>query len=146
MVYEEFSMKMPVLVALVLLWMLAPLVGASDRVNIVYHLSEPDRAGFVLNNMQNHINGLGGAENVNMILVVHGPAINALDDIEATENVRNGVARLQDQGVQFEMCGNTLEVFNRDLDDLLPGFTAVNQGGVTRIGQLQLQGYVYLRP
>lgn len=139
-------MKSFALMVLVLLLGVVPQVGASDRVNIVYHLSEADRAAFVLNNMQNHINGLGGADKVNMVLVVHGPAINALDDIEATENVRNGVARLQDQGVQFEMCGNTLEVFNRDLDDLLPGFTAVDQGGVTRIGQLQLQGYVYLRP
>lgn len=139
-------MKVFAWVAFGLVLAFAPLVSASERVNIVYHLSEADRAGFVLNNMQNHVNGLGGADKVNMVLVVHGPAINSLDDIEATENVRNSVARLQDQGVQFEMCGNTLEVFNRSLDDLLPGFTAVNQGGVTRIGELQLQGYVYLRP
>lgn len=131
---------------LLVLWMGFPLAQASERINIVYHLSEADRTAFVLNNMQNHIDGLGGPEAVNMVLVVHGPAINALDDIEALERVRDGVERLQEQGVQFEMCGNTLEVFNRDLDDLLPGFTAVNQGGVTRIGELQLQGYVYLRP
>ncbi|EGV17104.1 DsrE family protein [Thiocapsa marina] len=119
---------------------------AAEKLNVVYHLSEPDRAAFVLNNMQNHIDGVGGPENVNMVLVVHGPAINALNEIEATERVSSGVASLQEQGVAFEMCGNTLKGFNLELDELLPGFVEVSQGGVTRIGELQSQGYVYIRP
>jgi intracellular sulfur oxidation DsrE/DsrF family protein len=132
----------------VLLTALAAISSASaaDKLNVVYHLSDADRAPFVLNNMQNHIDGVGGPENINMVLVVHGPAINALDEIEATDRVRSGVASLKEHGVAFEMCGNTLEVFNKELDELLPGFVAVNQGGVTRIGELQTQGYVYLRP
>lgn len=132
----------------VLLAALAGLSAASaaDRVNVVYHLSEPDRAGFVLNNMQNHIDGVGGPENISLVLVVHGPAIQALNDIEATDSVRSGVASLKEQGVGFEMCGNTLKAFDTDLDELLPGFVEVSQGGVTRIGELQSQGYVYIRP
>jgi intracellular sulfur oxidation DsrE/DsrF family protein len=139
-------MKKLALVASLVFLTLIPAISAAEKVNIVYHLSEAERVPFVLNNMQNHIDGLGGPDQVNMVLVVHGPAINALDDIEATDRVRSNVAALQEQGVQFEMCGNTLTVFNRSLEDLLPGFVAVNQGGVTRIGQLQTQGYVYLRP
>lgn len=139
-------MKKLALVASLVFLSLLPAISAAEKVNIVYHLSEADRVPFVLNNMQNHIDGLGGPDQVNMVLVVHGPAINALDDIEATDRVRSNVAALQEQGVQFEMCGNTLTVFNRSLEDVLPGFVAVNQGGVTRIGQLQTQGYVYLRP
>ncbi len=119
---------------------------AADPLNVVYHLSEPERTGFVLNNMQNHIDGVGGPEKINLVLVVHGPAINALDAIEATEHVRSAVGSLREQGVAFEMCGNTLKAFDKGLDDLLPGFVAVEQGGVTRIGELQTQGYVYLRP
>jgi intracellular sulfur oxidation DsrE/DsrF family protein len=119
---------------------------AADKRDVVYHLSEPDRAAFVLNNMQNHIDGVGGPGNINMVLVVHGPAINALNEIEATENVSSGVASLREQGVAFEMCGNTLKGFNLALDELLPGFVEVSQGGVTRIAELQSQGYVYIRP
>ena len=33
-----------------------------------------------------------------------------------------------------------------DVADLLPGFVAVDQGGVVRIAELQSQGYLYLRP
>ncbi|MCG6898072.1 MAG: DsrE family protein [Thiocapsa sp.] len=120
--------------------------SAADKIDVVYHLSEPDRAAFVLNNMQNHIDGVGGPENIKMVLVVHGPAIHALNDIEATDSVRSGVSSLREQGVAFEMCGNTLKAFNTELDELLPGFVEVSQGGVTRIGELQSQGYVYLRP
>ena len=36
--------------------------------------------------------------------------------------------------------------FGVTLDELLPGFVEVSQGGVTRIGELQSQGYVYIRP
>ncbi|WP_373509498.1 DsrE family protein [Thiocapsa sp.] len=135
-----------------LLVLLAGLAGvssaalAAEKINVVYHLSEPDRAAFVLNNMQNHIDGVGGPENINMVLVVHGPAINAFNEIEATEKVSSGMASLREQGVDFEMCGNTLKGFNLGLDELLPGFVEVSQGGVTRIGELQTQGYVYIRP
>jgi uncharacterized protein len=143
---ENVSMKIaPITI------MLAALAGvssvyAADKLDVVYHLSEPDRAAFVLNNMQNHIDGVGGPENINMVLVVHGPAINALNEMEATEKVSSGIASLREQGVAFEMCGNTLKAFDLGLDELLPGFTEVSQGGVTRIGELQSKGYVYLRP
>ena len=135
-----------ILALLAVLCGVSSVATAAEKINVVYHLSEPDRAAFVLNNMQNHIDGVGGPENINMVLVVHGPAVNALNEIEATEKVSSGVASLREQGVAFEMCGNTLEVFNLELDELLPGFVEVSQGGVTRIGELQTQGYVYIRP
>ena len=44
------------------------------------------------------------------------------------------------------MCGNTLKGFNLTLDELLPGFVEVPEGGVTKIAELQSKGYVYIRP
>jgi hypothetical protein len=32
------------------------------------------------------------------------------------------------------------------LDELLPNFVQVDQGGVVRIAELQAQGYIYIRP
>ncbi len=136
----------PLLVLLAAVAGVSSVATAAEKLDVVYHLSEPERAAFVLNNMQNHIDGVGGPENINMVLVVHGPAVNALNEIEATEKVSSGVASLREQGVAFEMCGNTLKVFNLELDELLPGFVEVSQGGVTRIGELQSQGFVYIRP
>ena len=69
-----------------------------------------------------------------------------LRHIEATEKVRNGLAKLKSEGVEVAMCGNTLKGFNLTLDELLPGWVEVPQGGVTKIAELQSQGYAYIRP
>ena len=82
---------------------------------------------------------------VHIVLVVHGPAVDAFNDIEATDNVRNALARLAEQGVELGMCGNTLDAFDVEIDELLPGFVEIPQGGVTRIAELRSQGYVYIR-
>ncbi|NEV61792.1 DsrE family protein [Thiorhodococcus minor] len=139
-------MKRLLTASLLLLSSAAPTAFAGDKIDVVYHVSEAKKVPFVLNNMQNHIAGIGGPENINLVLVAHGPAINALTDIEATDRVRKAVASLKEQGTELDMCGNTLKGFGLTLDELLPGFVEVSQGGVTRIGELQSQGYVYIRP
>jgi intracellular sulfur oxidation DsrE/DsrF family protein len=123
----------------------APLL-AGDKVNVVYHLSEPEKAGFVLNNIHNHIKGAGGADRVKIVLVMHGPAIKAFNEIEAVDKIRDRVSELQGQGVELNVCGNTLKVMDIGMDELLPGMIEVSQGGVTRIAELQSQGYLYIRP
>ena len=130
-----------------LLFLLAAIPAlAADKLNVVYHVSEAEKVPFVLGNIQNHIDGVGGPDNVHIVLVVHGPAINAFNDIEATEKVRNTLAKLKNEGVELDMCGNTLKGFKLTLDELLPGFVEVPEGGVTKIAELQSQGYVYIRP
>lgn len=119
---------------------------AQDKLNVVYHVSEAERVPFVLNNIQNHIDGVGGPDNVHIVLVAHGPAINAFSDVEATEKVRGSLAKLKYEGVELAMCGNTLKSFKVNLDELLPGWVEIPQGGVTKIAELQSQGYVYIRP
>jgi uncharacterized protein len=135
----------PLLLALAGLAGLGP-AFAQEKLNVVYHVSEAEKVPFVLGNIQNHIDGVGGPDKVHIVLVAHGPAINAFNDIEATERVRTGLAKLKDEGVELAMCGNTLKGFNLTLDELLPGFVEVPEGGVTKIAELQSQGYVYIRP
>lgn len=117
-----------------------------QKLDVVYHVSDEDKVGFVLNNIQNHINGIGGPEKINVILVSHGPAVKRFNDIEAVNKVRENVAKLQEQGVTFEACANTLTALNLEPDELLPGFVIAEKGGVTRIAELQSEGYAYLRP
>jgi len=120
--------------------------AGDGKLDVVYHLSDEGKVGFVLNNIQNHINGIGGPEKINIILVSHGPAVKRFNDIEAVNRVRENVAKLQEQGVTFEACANTLTALNLEPDELLPGFVIAEQGGVTRIAELQSEGYAYLRP
>jgi intracellular sulfur oxidation DsrE/DsrF family protein len=134
------------LLACSLLLITTSTIADDAKLDVVYHVSEEARVPFVLNNMQNHIDGIGGPDKINMVLVSHGSAVSRFNDIEAVDQVRNSVAKLQEQGVTFEACANTLIALNLEPDELLSGFVIAEQGGVTRIGELQSEGFVYIRP
>ncbi|MGB5830792.1 MAG: DsrE family protein [Thiohalocapsa sp.] len=119
---------------------------ADDKLKVVYHVADEEKVAFALNNMQNHIDGVGGGENIELVMVSHGPAVKRFVDIEAVDKVRGSVAKLQEQGVTFEACANTLTALGIDSDELLAGFEIADKGGVTRIAELQSQGYAYIRP
>lgn len=121
-------------------------VQAAEKMQVVYHVADADKVNFALNNMRNHIKGVGGPENVELVLVVHGPGLKRFHDIEATDKLRKMVSGLQDVGVQFNACGNTMRAQGVQTDELIPGFIRVDQGGVVRIAELQDQGYLYIRP
>ncbi|WP_121630255.1 DsrE family protein [Tropicibacter alexandrii] len=135
-----------VLVALCIALTLSTGAFAADKLKVVYHVSEADKVGFALGNMLNHIQGVGGPENVEIVLVAHGPALKAFHDISADPKTSERVAALQGNGVQFEACGNTMNAQAVGLDDLLDGFARRDEGGVVRIAQLQSEGYLYIRP
>ncbi|HEY2136265.1 MAG TPA: hypothetical protein VGH49_10270, partial [Xanthobacteraceae bacterium] len=50
---------------------------ARDGSKVVYHLSDLDKAAFVLGNIDHHLAGAGGPDKVTIALVVHGPALRA---------------------------------------------------------------------
>lgn len=116
---------------------------------IVYHLNEAgvEKAKFVLGNIQNHIKGVGGWENVEALeLVVHGPALKTFLTKDMDPDVKRALEALQTQGVGFGACGNTMKAFNIALEQLPDGTRHLPQGGVVRVMELQDQGYAYIRP
>ncbi|HEU0147727.1 MAG TPA: hypothetical protein VFR21_12730 [Bradyrhizobium sp.] len=48
--------------------------NAGGRLKVIHHLSGLDQVAFVLGNIQNHLDGVGGPDRVTIALVVHGPA------------------------------------------------------------------------
>ena len=118
----------------------------SGKQKVVYHLSDPQKVNFVLGNIRNHIKGMKGPDHVDIVLVIHGPALKAFHSMEALEGVKKKVAALQGDGIRFNACGNTMRAQKVSTSDLLPNFVRVPQGGVVRIAQLQEKGYIYIRP
>ena len=109
-----------------------PALAATDEPQkVVYHLADLDKVNFVLGNIRNHIDGMGGPDRVRIVLVVHGPALRQFR---------------ADAGVGFAACGNTLRAMDLDSKGLLAGFEVAEEGGVVRIARLQAEGYLYLRP
>ena len=119
---------------------------ASAKLRVVYHLSDLDKVTFVLGNIQNHLDGVGGPDNVTIALVVHGQALRAFHLASANPDTAKRVGQFSKAGLEFAACGNTMKSQNVGLKDLLPGFVAAETGGVVRIAELQSQGYLYLQP
>jgi len=119
---------------------------AANRLKVVYHLSDLDKVSFVVGNIQNHLDGVGGPDNVTIALVVHGQALRAFHASSANPDLSKHVGQFSKAGLELAACGNTMTSQNVTLKDLLPGFVAAERGGVVRIAELQSQGYLYLRP
>jgi uncharacterized protein len=117
-----------------------------DQAKVAYHLSDLDKVDFVLGNIRNHYNGMGGPDKVTIALVVHGPALKAFHSATATPDVTQRVGDLTKSGLTPHACINTMRAQEVTLNDLLPGFVIADKGGVVRLAELQSQGYVYLRP
>lgn len=119
---------------------------AADKLKVVYHVSELEKVPFVLGNIENHVKGVGGPDNVEIILVAHGPALKAFESASADQKLVEQFQALRNKGIEFDACGNTLRSLKLTLKDLPEGFVRVDQGGVVRIAELQHQGYIYIRP
>jgi intracellular sulfur oxidation DsrE/DsrF family protein len=120
--------------------------AATEDAKVVYHLCDLDKVSFVLGNIQNHYDGMGGPNRVTIALVVHGPALRAFHADHASADVAQRTKGFAKNGLELNACGNTMRAQNVTLKDLLPGFISAERGGVVRIAELQSQGYAYLRP
>ncbi len=119
---------------------------APAKLKVVYHLNDLDKVSFVLGNIQNHFDGVGGPDHVTIALVVHGQALRSFHSGAANPDITRRIAQFSRAGVELAACGNTMKSQKVELKDLLPGFVSLDQGGVVRIAELQSQGYLYLRP
>jgi len=116
------------------------------KLKVVYHLNDLDKVSFVLGNIQNHLDGVGGPDHVTIALVIHGQALRAFHSASANPDLSKRVGQFSKAGLELAVCGNTMKSQNVALKDLLPGFVVAERGGVVRIAELQSQGYLYLRP
>jgi len=124
-------------------------LGDGKKHRIVYQLDDPgvDKARFVLNNIANHVKGVGGWKNVEALeLVVFGPALKEFVRKGLDPEIGQALEALQTQGVVFGACGNTMKGMNVTLDQIARGAKALPQGGVVRVMELQEQGFSYIRP
>jgi hypothetical protein len=116
---------------------------------IVYHLDEAgiDKAKAVLGNIVNHVNGVGGWDNIEALeLVVHGAALKSFVTSNIDPALRGLLDRLQTQGLALGACGNTMAGMSITIEQLPEGARALPQGGVVRVMELQEAGYSYIRP
>lgn len=123
---------------------------------VVYHFNQKNlkKTAGGLKNLQNHINAVG-AMNLKAVAVFHGGGVFTLfneakdpKDKKLVEVIQSRVLSLKQQGVEFNICANTLKGkkidYKKDLydvskDDIIPS-------GVAEISMLQAKGYTYIKP
>jgi len=128
---------------------------------VVYHINydNPKKQSGALRNIQNHINAVG-ADNLDLKVVLHGHGVSlllepdALDKLKkfnhanANEGMTAKVDNLKSQGVDFNVCANTLkgrkvnretDLYNVEKSDIVPS-------GVAELAKLQAMGYAYIKP
>jgi uncharacterized protein len=113
---------------------------------VVYHLADSDKVAFVLGNLANHLEGAGGPDRIALAVVVHGPALASFRTAGTNRALLQDARARIKAGAQFHACAHTLTAMKLTLDDLLPGFSIAEKGGVVLLADLQAQGWTYLRP
>lgn len=119
------------------------MASASQRV--VFHLSSSDNVRAALRNVSNHLEAAPGAR---VVVVAHNTGVEfLLEGARDSEGnaYRPAVAELVRRGVEFRVCGNTLERADLAAARLIPEATRV-PSGIAEISRLQSnEGFAYLR-
>jgi intracellular sulfur oxidation DsrE/DsrF family protein len=127
---------------------------------VVYHINydNPKSQAGALRNIQNHINAVG-KDNLDLKVVLHGKGLTLLLEPDmakntkfpsgnATNEMTAKIASLKGQGVNFQVCANTLRgkkvTFDQDLYDVSKG--DIVPSGVAELAKLQAEGYTYIKP
>jgi intracellular sulfur oxidation DsrE/DsrF family protein len=135
-------------------------VGRYGKQKVVYHINydDPKAQAGAMRNIQNHINAVG-KENLDLKVVLHGNGVSLLLDPEeakdtklagnATPQMQATISGLKDQGVEFNICANTLK--GKKVDNpthQLYDFSdsQIVPSGVAELARLEAMGYSYIKP
>ncbi|AEK57551.1 conserved hypothetical protein [Acidithiobacillus caldus SM-1] len=97
-----------------------------------------------MNTTQNILNYFG-QEKVQIVIVAFGPGLKFL---LANSPVKQRIAALDAEGVEFDACHNTMLQFQKKLGhmpELVPSAVVV-PAGIVRIMQLESHGFDYVKP
>ncbi len=149
--YILFSMTVFSVVALVLSagWLSEVAWAEKDKVKVVYHVNTNDLATvkYAMALIKKHIEAEGGPENIDVKLVVHGPALTLFKKDTVDPELKSRLKAVIDSGADAEMCQVSMKLFATPLERLVAGFKPTEHPvAVKRIIDLQRQGYLYIKP
>lgn len=141
-------------IAMTLLWMVPSVVEAADgtkkeKTKVLYHVDgkDPEVAKYALALINKHIDAEGGPDNIDVELVVHGPALELFEKDKMDPEMTKRFDQIIEKGTKAEMCQVSMKFFGKTIDNLAKGFVAtLHPVAVKRIADLQQQGYLYIKP
>lgn len=113
---------------------------------LVLQVSEdnPERWALALNNAQNALDYFG-QDKTRIVIVAYGPGLRML---LANSPMAKRIASLNDEGVEFDACHNTMEGMAKKLGHMpkLVPQAVIVPAGLVRIMQLEKAGFQYIKP
>lgn len=122
---------------------------AKDKVKVLYHIDGNDlaTATYAMALINKHIEAEGGPENIDVKVVVHGPALTLFEEDSVDPKLKAKLKAAMDKGASAEMCQVSMKLFGTPLEKLVAGFIPTEHPvAVKRIADLQQQGYIYIKP
>ena len=116
------------------------------KYHVVLQVSQdnPARWNLTLNNAQNLLNYFG-QEQVQIVIVAFGPGIKMYLQ---KSPVASRIAAINAEGVEFDVCHNSMEQFKKKTGHLPPldPSVVIVPAGIVRIMQLESHGFNYVKP
>ncbi|WP_447983004.1 DsrE family protein [Nitrospira sp. Nam74] len=128
---------------------LADQASGKAKMKVLYHVDskDPDVAKYALALIHKHIEAEGGPQNIDIKLVIHGPALPLFEKDKIDPELKKKFDLVLEDGAHAEMCQVSMKIFGKSLEDLLPGLEpTLHPVAVKRIADLQSQGYLYIKP
>lgn len=114
---------------------------------VVYHVNNINQSFNAFRNVKNHLNAVGD-KNIKIIVVTHSSGAFALVEGAQDKHGRafeSSIQHLANRGVRFEICANTIR--GKNIDKSKINLNAhITPSGITRVANLQRQGFVYVKP
>ena len=139
------------ILSLGLLFLGVPPGAAADsgKTKVVYHVDGKDlaTATYAMALINKHIEAEGGPDKIDVVLVVHGPALELFKADTIDPTLKKKLKSAIDNGAQAEMCQVSMKLFGTPLEKLVAGFQPTEHPvAVKRIVDLQKEGYFYIKP
>ena len=122
---------------------------SKEKIKVLYHVDGKDlaTATYAMALINKHIEAEGGPENIDVKLVVHGPALELFKADSVDPKLKAKLKSALDKGIDAEMCQVSMKLFGTPLEKLVAGFQPTEHPvAVKRIADLQQQGYIYIKP
>ncbi len=123
--------------------------GPDGKVRVVYHVDgkDPDVAKYAMALIAKHIEAEGGPQNIDVKLIVHGPALALFEKEKMDPELLKRFELILEKGARAEMCQVSMKTMGVPLDKLAKGFEPTEHPvAVKRIADLQQEGYLYIKP
>jgi intracellular sulfur oxidation DsrE/DsrF family protein len=122
--------------------------SGKEKVKVLYHVDskDPDVVKYALALIHKHIEAEGGPKNIDVKLVIHGPALPLFEKEKMDPELKKKFDVIMEDGAHAEMCQVSMKIFGKPLEEL-PGLEpTLHPVAVKRIADLQSQGYLYIKP